>query len=53
MEEQCPRKLLDPVVEIDDPAVIPALAQTGEKLGRMILDDEIDEKAFHPPGVIG
>jgi predicted acylesterase/phospholipase RssA len=34
---------LVPVIEIDDPKGIPELTRWGEKLGRMILDDQVDE----------
>jgi hypothetical protein len=43
---------LDPVIAIDDPAGIPALTKLGEKLARMILDDQTDEKALRSPGVV-
>jgi uncharacterized protein len=43
---------LDPVIAIDDPAGIPALTRLGEKLARMILDDQTDEKALRSPGVV-
>lgn len=43
---------LDPVIAIDDPAGIPALTELGKKLADMILNDELDEKAFRLPEVM-
>jgi hypothetical protein len=34
---------LDPPIDIDDPAGIPELTRWGEKLGEMILEDQVDE----------
>jgi predicted acylesterase/phospholipase RssA len=41
---------LDPPIELDDPAGIPALTRWGEVLGHMILNDEEDEKAHREAG---
>ena len=41
---------LKPHVELDDPKGIPALTQLGEKLGNMILDNQVDEKAERESG---
>ena len=43
---------LDPVVAIDDPAGIPVLTGLGEKLARMILDDQIDERTLRSPRTV-
>lgn len=43
---------LEPVIEIDDPAGIPALTRLGETLAKFILNDQIDEQAFRPAGII-
>ena len=42
---------LDPPIALDDPAGIPALTRWGEKLGRMILDDQVDPKTQREAGV--
>lgn len=42
---------LDPVIAIDDPAGIPALTRLGEKLGQMILNDQVDDKPQRAVGV--
>lgn len=42
---------LDPPIAIDDPAGIPELTRWGEKLGRMILDDEVDPVPQRAVGV--
>jgi predicted acylesterase/phospholipase RssA len=42
---------LDPPIALDDPASIPALTRWGEKLGQMILNDEVDEKVQREAGV--
>ena len=34
------------------PAGIPALTALGEKLARMVLDDQIDERALGSPGTL-
>jgi hypothetical protein len=36
---------LEPPIEIDDPAGIPELTRWGERLGQMILGDQVDEIA--------
>lgn len=41
---------LDPPIELDDPKGIPELTRWGEKLGRMILDDEVDAKVQREAG---
>jgi len=40
---------LDPAIEMDDPEGIPALTQWGEKLGHMILNDQLDAEAMQLP----
>jgi len=35
-------------IPLDDPKSIPKLTKLGEELGRMIINDEVDEKAFEP-----
>ena len=40
---------LDPPIEMDDPKGIPALTQWGDKLGHMILDDQVDDDAMTLP----
>jgi predicted acylesterase/phospholipase RssA len=43
---------LDPPIEIDDPAGIPALTRWGETLGKMILNDEVDREVDRTPGTV-
>jgi predicted acylesterase/phospholipase RssA len=40
---------LVPPIEIDDPAGIPALTRWGERLGQMILNDEVDKGVDRVP----
>ena len=41
---------LDPPIELDDPKGIPELTRWGEKLGRMILNDEVDPEVEREAG---
>jgi predicted acylesterase/phospholipase RssA len=43
---------LVPVIEIDDPKGIPELTRWGEKLGQMILNDQVDEVVQREVGQI-
>jgi hypothetical protein len=40
------------VIEIDDPKGIPELTRWGEKLGEMILNDQVDEVVQREVGQI-
>jgi predicted acylesterase/phospholipase RssA len=42
---------LDPPIELDDPSGIPELSRWGERLGQMILDDEVDSKVRREAGM--
>ncbi len=42
---------LEPAVAIDDPAGIPALTRLGDKLGQMMLNDEVDQQSQRGGGV--
>ena len=42
---------LDPPIATDDPAGSPELTHWGELLAEMILNDQVDDKVYHVPGV--